>query len=366
MTTTSGLIDTGQRLWLEGLARDQETNGLLADDRQRRSIAGLSVTIDACGKAVQAGTAFDQLIQGKLKEGLYGGRLAMELLVADARHAADLLLPSFEQSGGLNGWVAVPSSPLFNADATNMAETVSPIDARCRQPNLMVSIAGLPSRLPDIESLIAAGISINVDLLFSSLQFRAVAEAILQAFESCVVAGREPLSSCFLTIPVDRLLAGFRHLFPEKSAVACVNAVLLEVGEVARNLLETRRWQRIIEMGAQPPHLICSFADSIELCRSSLSLVKEIGAVSSIAARSRDTEFFFADFNPAVRDQARNCNERQQNVLDSIGAGIDIAVFTDRLQKDQADASLRSWIALLDTIARKSAALITARNVQSE
>lgn len=366
MTTISGLIDTGQRLWLEGLAREQATHELLADDRQRQSIAGLSVTIDACGKVVQAGTAFDQLIQEKLKEGLYGGRLAMELLVADARHAADLLLPSFEQSEGLNGWVAVPSSPLFTTDTTGMVETVLPIDAGHRKANLMVSIAGLPSRLRVIESLIASGISINIELLFSSLHFRAVAETILQAFESCVVAGRKPLSSCFLTIPVDRLLAGFSHLFPEKSAVACVNAVLLEIGEVARNLFETRRWQRIMEMGAQPPRLVCSFADSFELCRSSLSLVKEIGAECSVAARSRDTELSFAVFNPAIRDQARICNERQQNVLDRVGAGIDIAVFTDRLQKDAADALLRSWICLLDTIARKSAALITARNVQPE
>jgi transaldolase len=363
LTTISGLINAGHRLWLEGLAREQVTHRLLADNRQRQSIAGLSVTIDACDKVLQAGTVYDRLIQEKLKEGLYGGPLAMELLIEDARHAADLLLPIFEQSRGLNGWVAVPTSPLSTVDTVDMADTVLLPEAEDRRRNLMVGIAGLPSRLPVIEALITSGISINIGLIFSLLQFRAVAQTILQAFEACIVAGRKPVSSCFLTISVDRLLAGFSHLFLKDLAAAYVNVVLMEIGQAARNLFETRRWKRLIEIGARPPRLICSFADSIELCRSSFSLLEEIGAVCSVAVRSQDTEASFCGFNPAVRDQTRAGDEQRQSIFAHVDAGIEIAAFTDRLQKDEADALLRSWIRLLDTIARKSAALTTVGNV---
>jgi transaldolase len=362
LTTLSGRIDAGQRLWLEGVAGEQATHRLLVDNRQRQSINGLSVTIDAFDKVVRAGTVYDRLIQEKLKEGFYGGPLAMELLIADARHAADLLLPIFEQSRGLNGWVAVPTSPLLTVDTVNTAEAVSLPDAKDRRLNLMVGIAGLPSRLPVIETLITSGISINIGLIFSLLQFRAVAQTILQAFEACVVAGRKPVSSCFLTISVDRLHAGFSHLFLKDLAAEYVNAVLMEIGQAARNLFETRRWKRVIEIGARPPRLICSFADSIELCRSSLSLVGGIGAVCSVAARSQDVELPFCGFNPAVRDQTRTGDEQRQSIFADVDAGIEITAFSDRLQKDEADALLRSWIRLLDTIARKSAALTTVGN----
>lgn len=363
MTSLSALIDSGQDLWLEGFAGGHATLSLLADNRQGGSIAGFSVTIDACNRMLQAGKAFDQLIQEKLREGFYGGRLAMELLLADALCAADRLLPYFQQSGGLIGWVALPSSPLSASETANMAETVPLNDVRYRQANLMISIAGLPSRLPAIESLIAADISLNVGLLFSSLQLRAVAESLLQAFEGCVVAGRRPSSSCFLTIPVNRLLAGFNHLFEEQSAVACVNAVLLEIGLAARDLFATRRWQRAMAFGAQKPRLLCSFADSIELCRSSLSLVEEIGAVCSVAPWPQDTELSFIDIRPGVETKAGTSSSWQRCFIDNVGADFDMAAFTDRLQKDEADALLRSWINLLDTIARKSAALTTACHV---
>ncbi|KAB2892278.1 MAG: hypothetical protein F9K32_00815 [Desulfobulbaceae bacterium] len=364
VTTISDLIDSGQGLWLEGLAGEHATLSLLADNRQGHSIAGLSVTLDACDRVLQAGKVFDQLIQEKLREGFYGGRLAMELLIADALHAANLMLPNFQKSGGLNGWVAVPYSPLSTNDTANMPETVPLDDARYRQPNLMISIAGLPSRLPTIESLITLNISLNIGLLFSSLQLRAVAETILQAFEGCLIAGRKPSSSCFLTIPVNRLLAGFSHLFPEKSAVACVNAVLLEICLVARDLFETRRWQRVMEFGAQRPRLVCSFAGSIELCRSNLSLVREIGAVCSVAARCQDSGSSVPDRIPTVPDgKAGHRDQQQQSASGSICAGIDIEMLANSLQKDEDDALLRSWISLLDTIARKSAALTAVCHV---
>ena len=363
MNTLSGLIDTGQHLWLEGLARKYLTREFLADNRQRSSIAGLSVTIAACDMVVQAGTAFDQLIQEKLKEGLYGEQLAMELLITDARHAAELLLPIFEQSRGLYGWVCVPSSPLMTTDAANIAETVPLTDARYRQPNLMVSVTGLPSRFPAIESLIVSDISVNIGMLFSSLQLRAVAESILQAYERCVVTGRKPLSSCFLTISVERLLEGFGHLFPQESAVACVKAVLLEIGQTARSVFENRRWERAMEIGVQPPRLIFSFADNIGLYRSNLSLVMETGGVCSIAAWRQDTELSFLDPDPEVEDKAEISYPLQWSAIDNVGADFDMVAFADRLQKDEADAVLRSWIRFLDTIARKSAALATRWNV---
>lgn len=362
MTTISGVIDKGQRLWLEGPAREYLTPEFLADYRHKPSIAGLSVTIAASDMLMQAGTSFDHLIQEKLKAGLYGAQLAMELLITDACHTAELLLPSFEQSKGLNGWLSLPSSPQLTIDAEKMAETVPLTDARYRQPNLIVSVAGLPSRLPAIESLIASDISVNIGMLFSSLQLRAVAESVLQTYERCVVTGRKPLSSVFLTIPVDRLLAGFSYLFPQESAAACVKAVLLEIGQTARNLSENRRWERAVEIGVQPPRLVFSFSDNIELCRSNFSLVMQIGGVCSMATWRQDIELSFLEISPSTADKARTGYPWQRYFIDNVVADIDMAAFADRLQKDEADSFLRSWIGFLDTIARKSAALTTGWN----
>jgi hypothetical protein len=62
--------------------------------------------------------------------------------------------------------------------------------------------------------------------------------------------------------------------------------------------------------------------------------------------------------DPDTRKQMVNGNHRRQTPWHPGCADIDFATLAERLQKDEADSLLRSWIGLLDTIARKSAALM--------
>jgi transaldolase len=355
----SDLIDVGQYLWLEGLAREQTVNHYLTGNGKSWSVAGFSVDIEACQRALQTGTVYDRMIFEKLQEGSYGERLAMDLLIDDARHAADLLKPLFGQTRGRDGWVVLPVSPLMIPDAAETAEAAAQLIAKAHRDNIMISIPGLPHRLPVIEQLMGAGIPVHIGLVFSPTQVRAAVQACLAAIEAEIAAGRQSIAPCFITIPIDRLLAGLGNLLPEEAAVKFGNGVIAEISETVSNLLNSRRWERAIAAGAHAPRLIWSFAQSAERSLSSFQFVNEREEICAVSALTVDTVLPVLLHDPDTRNQTVNGNCRRQAPLLPVHADIDFATLAERLQKDEADSLLRFWIGLLDTVARKSAALMS-------
>src|SRR5215203_1888102 len=60
------------------------------------------------------------------------------------------------------------------------------------RPNLLVKIPATKESMGAIEDSIAAGISVNVTLIFSLERYRAVAEAYIRGLERLVEAGGDP------------------------------------------------------------------------------------------------------------------------------------------------------------------------------
>jgi transaldolase len=361
VAAVSELIDAGQYLWLEGLARERIVNDYLTGNGKSRSVAGFSVDIEACQRVIQTGTVYDLMIYEKLQEGSYGERLAMDLLIDDARHAADLLKPLFGQTSCRDGWVVLPASQLMISDVAETAEAAVRLIAKAHRENIMISIPGLPHRLPVIEQLMGAGIPVHIGLVFSPAQVRASVQACLAAIEVGIAAGRQSIVPCFITIPVDRLLAGLCNLLPEEAAVEFGNGVIADIGETVSNLLSSRRWERAMAAGAHTPRLIWSFTQSVKRSLPSFQFVNECEEICSLSSLTVDKVSPVLPHDPDTRKQTVYGNRRLQAPLLHGYADIDFATLAERLQKDEADSLLRFWIGFLDTIARKSAALTSGQ-----
>ena len=111
--------------------------------------------------------------------------------------------------------------------------------------------------------------------------------------------------------------------------------------------------------GAHAPRLIWSFAQSAERSLSSFQFVNERQEICAVSALTVDTVAPVLQHDLDTRKQMVNGNRRRQAPLHPGHAGIDFETLAERLQKDEADSLLRFWIGLLDTIARKSAALMS-------
>src|SRR5262249_39675292 len=124
--------------------------------------------------------------------GKTGEKLFFELALEDLRQAADLFRPTFDRTGGVDGWVSLEVSPLLLRDTKATIAVAKELHAQGQRPNIFIKIPGTPEGLPALEESIFAGVPINVTLLFSAEQYLAAANAFMRGIERRIEAGLKP------------------------------------------------------------------------------------------------------------------------------------------------------------------------------
>src|SRR5258706_1891201 len=191
MRATERLHAEGQSLWLDNITRKMLDSGQLARYVAQYSVTGLTSNPAIFDKAIASGD-YDEEIRDRAARGIRGETLFFDLAVEDLRRAADLFLPIWKRTDGVDGWVSLEVSPLLAYDPKSTIAAAKSLHARAARPNLFIKIPGTPEGLSAIEECIAAGVPINVTLLFSADQYRAAAEAYMRGIERRIAAGLDP------------------------------------------------------------------------------------------------------------------------------------------------------------------------------
>ncbi|MEM9703715.1 MAG: transaldolase family protein, partial [Planctomycetota bacterium] len=136
------------------------------------------------GGIIAAG-GFDDEIKRLAGEGKDDSAIAWALcdkLVGDAQ---ERFLPIWESSGGETGWVSFELDPLLEDVEANLPEaerTAKYVELGKRyadgHKNRMIKVPGTPGGIAALEELSAAGVTLNVTLLFSDEQYRAARNAV--------------------------------------------------------------------------------------------------------------------------------------------------------------------------------------------
>src|ERR671928_75941 len=121
-----------------------------------------------------AGTApwVDNIRRGWLRSGRF-----RELLDQGVIEAADQMEEIYERTGHLDGRVSFELPPHMANDTEASTRAAAEFFERIDRPNAFIKIPGTSAGPKAIEDSIAAGISVNVTLLFSVESYRAIHEA---------------------------------------------------------------------------------------------------------------------------------------------------------------------------------------------
>ena len=256
MNPTRQLHAQGQRLWLDNITRELLDDGTLSRYIAGLSISGLTSNPAIFEQAIKAGGAYDAAIRTKAIEGRAGEELFFELALEDLTRAADLFAPLHAASNGIDGWVSLEVSPLLADDAAATIKAAAALHARAQRRNIFIKIPGTSAGLEAIEVSIAAGIPINVTLLFSREQCLAAAEAYMRGIERRLAAGLDPRVASVASLFVSRWDAA---VAPEVSAAFHNRlgiAVAIRSLKAWNDLLATARWQGLAARGARAQRLL--------------------------------------------------------------------------------------------------------------
>ncbi len=184
------LNQIGQSIWYDNIERKLLMDGTLEGMVSRGEIRGITSNPSIFNKAISQSDEYDEDIKSLTREGLSRENVYERLAISDIQAAADLFRPLYDQTDGGDGYVSLEVSPYLAHDANQTISEANRLWNEVNRPNLMVKIPATKAGLPAITETIAAGINVNVTLIFSLDRYREVREAYLAGLEKRASAGK--------------------------------------------------------------------------------------------------------------------------------------------------------------------------------
>jgi transaldolase len=360
MFKTRQLHDLGQSLWLDNITRAMLDDGTLRHYIEEFSVTGLTSNPTIFDEAIGKTAAYDEGIREKAKTGKSGETLFMELALEDLRRAADLFRPVFDASDGIDGWVSMEVSPLLANDTAKSIAAAKQIHREASRPNLFVKIPGTPGGVPAIEESIFAGVPINVTLLFSREHYVAAAQAYLRGIERRLAAGLDPRVASVASLFVSRWDKAVNGKVPAELRNRLGIAIGVRSYRAYRHLLASQRWRRLAAAGARPQRLLWASTGVKDPEARDTLYIEALAAPDTINTIPEKTLLAFAEHGELKGVMAEDSGDAEAVLARVRRAGIDVKALATELQRDGAQAFVKSWKELLLRIADKSDALVTS------
>jgi transaldolase len=354
---TRALHDFGQSLWLDNITRDLLTSGTLKRYIDDLSVTGLTSNPTIFDHAIAHSSSYDNEIKRLVRSGLSGEALFFELAIQDLSQAADLFAPIHDTTDGVDGWVSLELSPLLAYDAQKSSLEAKALHAKANRRNLFIKIPGTKDGLGAIEESIAAGVPINVTLLFSREQYEAAADAYLRGLERRYAAGLSLDVHSVASLFVSRWDKATMDKVPDSLRDKLGIAISQQAYKSDRDLLETDRWQRLAAHGARPQRLLFASTGTKDPQASDVLYIGALAAPNTINTIPEETLLAFDAHGRVEQTLPRDGGDGDETVAAYGGAGIDVVALASQLQIQGAKSFDDSWQDLLDSIGTKSQAL---------
>jgi transaldolase len=348
------LRQLGQSLWLDNITRGLLTSGTLKKYIDDYDISGLTSNPSIFEAAIHGADFYDAAIRSKSAAGSKGEPLFLELALEDLQNAADLFLPMYQASHGMDGWVSMEVSPLLVHDAEGTLREARSLHERLQRPNAFIKIPGTVEGVAAIEEAIFAGIPVNVTLLFSRDQYLAAAEAYLRGVQRRVDAGLDPKVASVASLFVSRWDAGVKDKVPEGLKNKLGIAVARQTYAAYRELLASARWRKLAEAGALPQRLLWASTGTKDPAASDILYVESLTAPHTINTVPEKTLLAFADHGVVNGSMPPEGGDAEKVLAQFADAGIDVDALAEQLQREGAESFSKSWQKLMDVIAEKS------------
>jgi len=356
---TETLHERGQSLWLDNITRSLLDDGTIQKYIDSYSVTGLTSNPSIFDKAIGSG-GYDDAIRSRAGAGLSAEELFFELAIEDLRRAADLFLPVHERTDRVDGWVSLEVSPLLAYDTAQTVAAAKSLSARAGRSNLFIKIPGTPEGLPAITEAIAAGVPVNVTLLFSADQYLAAADAYLKGVERRIAGGLNPAVGSVASVFMSRWDVAVAKEVPADLQDQLALAVGLDVYRAYRRLLDSDRFQRLESDGARTQRLLWASTSTKDPAAPDTLYVHGLAAPFTINTMPDTTLKAFFDHGQVGDPLPADGGDADAMLARFTAAGVDLGELATQLQRDGAKAFVDSWSELLERIkeqiSRKQAA----------
>jgi transaldolase len=363
------LTDQGVAVWVDSIARDWIQKGELRRLRDQYAIVGVTSNPTIFQKAMGEGSFYDDDIVRLARQGPDARRIFESLALDDIRAAAADMEPVYERTGGVDGRISfeVPPDIADDTEAT-IRETRRLFDELAR-PNVFIKIPATAAGVPAIRTSIAAGINVNVTLIFSIARYREVIEAYLSGLEELAASGGDLTEvasvASFFVSRVDTLVdAELQALVdtggPEAEAArARLGTAAIDNAKLAYQVfqasLQGPRWEALAARGARVQRPLWASTSTKNPAYRDVLYVEELIAQDTVNTMPLETIEAFADHGEVRGQTATEGLDRARRLWSDLAAlGIDEDDVGMRLEREGVEKFADSYNGAVETIRAKA------------
>ena len=355
----SDLSAAGVAVWLDDISRDRLRTGNLAELARTHGVVGVTTNPTIFQKAITSSAAYDEQLHDLAVRGVDVGEAIRLITTADVREACDVLRPAYDASDGIDGRVSIEVDPRLAHESDRTLAEARSLWWMVDRPNLFIKISAIVEALPAITAAIAAGISVNVTLIFGLDRYDAVMDAYMTGIEQALANGVEvsklaSVASFFVSrvdTEVDKRLEKIDG--PEakalKAKAAIANARLAY--ERYEKAFGTERWQALAARGANPQRPLWASTSTKDLSLPDTIYVTELIAPGTVNTMPESTLLAFGDHGEVPGETIRPNYADAHSVMAALaGVGVDMDDVIEVLEREGVSKFEDSWNQLLDAV----------------
>lgn len=370
MNTESPILkikEYGQSIWLDNLSRDAIQSGELKEMIASRNVHGVTSNPAIFEKAIAGNKIYDADIAANADKPVI--EIYESLVFEDIRNACDILRPVYEETNGLDGYVSIEVPPNLARDPEKTLAEAKRYFAAINRPNVMIKIPGTPEGLPAIENAIAAGINVNITLLFSVDSYVETFWAYIRGLEKRVAAGQDvskigSVASFFIS-RIDHVIdAKLEQLIANTSDTALQEKMRGLKGKIAianakiayqeyKKIIQSDRWKALSAKGAQVQRLLWASTSTKNPEYSDVLYVNELIGPNTVNTMPPSTIEACADHCEIANRIESNLEEAYQAIATLPEIGINLNQIMADLLEDGIDKFIKPFDALLASLEAK-------------
>ncbi len=353
MDTIKKLTELGQSIWMDNIERKQLEDGETKALIDRGDIRGMTSNPTIFDKAIEKTHDYDEALIPMAWAGWDAEKIFWELIVEDIRSAADLFLPLYEETNGGDGYISIEVSPFLAGDTDASAAQAQQLWARVSHPNLMVKIPATEAGIPAIRRSIAAGININITLIFSRARYAEVMDAYLSGLEDRLAAGQPinqiaSVASFFVSRVDTKVDDQLPKDSPLRGKIGIANAKLAY--EDFEKTFSGERWERLKAHGARIQRPLWASTSTKNPAYPDTLYVDNLIGPHTINTMPPETLDATRDHGKAEITVTKDVDQSHKDMDELAAAGISMDQVTDELEEEGIKHFSDSVSSLLKTI----------------
>lgn len=348
------LSDAGVSIWLDDLSRERIETGNLQDLVNDSYVVGVTTNPSIFASALSKGEKYEPQVKELKAAGADVDTTVFELTTKDVHDAALILKPVYDATNGYDGRVSIEVEPGLARDTDATVAMAQKLWDKVGQPNTLIKIPATVEGLPAIAATIAAGISVNVTLIFSLDRYKGVMDAYLYGLEQADANGVDlstlhSVASFFISRVDSEVDGRLPEGHPLRGKAALANARL--AFEAYEEVFGSDRFKALEAKGAHAQRPLWASTGVKDPAYPDTLYVSELVTADTVNTMPEKTLKAFADHGEVTGDTVKGTYDAAREVIAGLEAeGISYDEVVEILEREGLEKFDDSWSELLQTV----------------